>query len=564
MSGCILLQSEPKDKNKFLNLINSQKNKKILCLSFEARSFLEDNNIQYEDTLKFFKNNDHKLCLRLSNNIKKKLRNNINKLNCELKKYNSFKVWFSNYIVFKFINHKLFLYIVLKNFFKINKFETIDSFGLNHFLPSDFFQKKLKIKNIDIFYHDCKSQNIKTKFIQKIIKRINMFFIQIYNSFVKIDFNDSSLYFTSMYNVLDYETLKKKFLIQTQEINFLKVLKLLFSGIKTKFYINKDKIFVKKNEIKIFLKNEMSIFYFFFNKDTKYVINDIYKNINSFSNILEYFNKDITRCNNINFISPFSFGISGILGELINKNGEMSLCIPHGTCAPIKNNSYDYLSNYEIGESILINDFSHVLIQSDMSNQSADLFKISSKKKYSSPITFYPQNNRYIDNKTFLHASTFKNFENFKFYLVETFDEYLISLKDICDLFYNLKYKLIIQPHPSLKEHISLESLKNFLNIKSKNIIINDDTFQKNSNISNVLISYSSTTIEEFLLSRKPVILYDKWKRYNHCINYIDKKNNTINYFNNSSDINKSIDEIYNSSLKQNRYFDKYSLKVNN
>ena len=175
MSGCILLQSEPKDKNKFLNLVNSRKIKKILCLSFEARSFLEDNNIQYEDTIKFFKNIDHKLCLRLSNNIKKKLRRNLNELNCELKKYNSFKIWFSNYIVFKFINHKLFLYILLKNFFRENKFETIDCFGLNNFLSSNFFLKKLKIKNIDLSYHDCKSQNIKTKFTQKLIKKLICF-----------------------------------------------------------------------------------------------------------------------------------------------------------------------------------------------------------------------------------------------------------------------------------------------------------------------------------------------------------------------------------------------------
>ena len=103
-----------------------------------------------------------------------------------------------------------------------------------------------------------------------------------------------------------------------------------------------------------------------------------------------------------------------------------------------------------------------------------------------------------------MHASTFKNFENFKFFLArDNFDEYLISLEDICDLFNNLNYKLIIQPHPSLKDYISIEeSLKSFLNIKSKNIIVNNDTFKKNSNISNVLISYSSTTIEEFLLSR--------------------------------------------------------------
>ena len=47
--------------------------------------------------------------------------------------------------------------------------------------------------------------------------------------------------------------------------------------------------------------------------------------------------------------------------------------------APNKNNLYDYLSNHEIGESILINDFSHVY-PTEMSNQSADLFKISSKK----------------------------------------------------------------------------------------------------------------------------------------------------------------------------------------
>ena len=81
------------------------------------------------------------------------------------------------------------------------------------------------------------------------------------------------------------------------------------------------------------------------------------------------------------------------------------------------------------------------------------------------------------------------------------------TLSDLIKLFSNLDYNLIIQPHPTLLSYINFESLKKFLKIKTNNIYLSEKSFHENLEISNVLISYSSTTLEESLLSHKPVII---------------------------------------------------------
>lgn len=564
MNDCILIQSIPKNKREFLKIVKSKEIKTILCLSFESRSFLEKYNLKYDDTLPYFNNKDHKICLRTTNIIRRRIRDSISTLDCGLKNYDSFSIWLSNYLIFKHINHKLFIYRVLKNFFEKNNFKNIYSYGSDIYFSSEKINKKFKLKTFNIINKEFTKNKGDRSIYKKIKDFINLIATKLYNSLIKVDYNDSALYFSSMYNVLDYKSKKKKFLIQTNDINFLKVLKLFLKGIITKFYLsNSDKAYVSKQELSNFFKKNLNLFYEFINFDKNYIINDLFKNINTFSNILLKFNNDTKECTNLEFISPFSFGISGILGELVGRSNNISVCIPHGTCSPDNNNYYDFISNYEIGESILINNFSNILIQSMMSNNSADLFKITSKKIFSKPIAFSVISNNFFDRRTFLHASTFKNNNNFKFYLVETFDEYISSLKDLCKLFEKLNYNLIIQPHPSLKEYISIQDFKKILNLNTKNINITENSFKYNLSISNVLISFSSTTIEEFLLSRKPVILFDKWKRYNHCGNFIDKNNYGLSYFNKIEELGNSLDSIYLSSLKENRYFDKFSLKIN-
>ena len=76
-------------------------------------------------------------------------------------------------------------------------------------------------------------------------------------------------------------------------------------------------------------------------------------------------------------------------------------------------------------------------------------------------------------------------------------------------------------------------------------IYLSEKSFHENLEISNVLISYSSTTLEESLLSHKPVIIYDKWNRYNHMSDIINKNFYEINYFNNVQDMSAKLKIIY-------------------
>ena len=111
---------------------------------------------------------------------------------------------------------------------------------------------------------------------------------------------------------------------------------------------------------------------------------------------------------------------------------------------------------------------------------------------------------------------------------------------------------MIIQPHPTLISNINFSSLRSYLNIKSENIIINKNSFQKNFEISNVIISYSSTVLEESLLSYKPIIIYDKWKRYNHFSDIYKNGKFDLNYYQDINNLDRDIKNIYLNSINYN------------
>ena len=59
-------------------------------------------------------------------------------------------------------------------------------------------------------------------------------------------------------------------------------------------------------------------------------------------------------------------------------------------------------------------------------------------------------------------------------------------------------------------------------------------------------MSFSSTVIEDSLNSLRPVILFDRWKRYKHCEaeTNLDKKNSAIYYVNDEAELFKCINTI--------------------
>ena len=104
---------------------------------------------------------------------------------------------------------------------------------------------------------------------------------------------------------------------------------------------------------------------------------------------------------------------------------------------------------------------------------------------------------------------------------------------------------------------LSYETFKNSL-INSKNYTISvKENLSSLLDASDCLISYSSTVIEEMLNYKKPVILFDSFKRYCHIPHKIIKNNSEfklapINYLTNTSQLEKSLKSL--KSINMNKF----------
>ncbi|MFC1646298.1 hypothetical protein ACFL2Y_03865, partial [Candidatus Omnitrophota bacterium] len=119
------------------------------------------------------------------------------------------------------------------------------------------------------------------------------------------------------------------------------------------------------------------------------------------------------------------------------------------------------------------------------------------------------------DDIAILHAVVMKSRYGTRYYFIETMDEYISGLTDIMNYLRDKNnFKLILRLHPGCE--ITNDELLSLLP-KNDNCIINrTGSFESVLSIADLVISYSSTCIDEAILNNIPVLLYDKWNRYNH------------------------------------------------
>lgn len=537
----LILIDQTIDNKKLLEIIKTKKKYQILPLNINSKLFLEKNS--FENILStnfFFGNNDHKLALKLGEKLRHQIRLNVSNSEFELKKYNAFVKWLSNIIVVKYFNKNIFKLIIIRNILKKKQFSDFIFIGLNDFfinndkLFRNYFLNKDKV-SVKHFYAVRKNY-----FKINFFKNINKATLIIYDLLFNIKLNNKIVISSINYNFINLKTNLKKVYLVDKNINFTTILKIFFKyRIQTKIIFPiKKKSYDTNNifNIKNFIKNQII-------RNSKLYKLCLESQIPNISEEVLYLNQCFNKFksfykNNFNFyyISPFSLGFYDIVGELVSLNKYRSMCIPHGTVKSKFLNNYEKYYNSEIADSIINNKFSHLAIQSKLSMEASSKFNKYSKKINISPICFSVVNKN-IHNNNFLLATTFKDENNMKFFGVETFDEYISSTKDIIKIFQNKNLNLIIQPHPTLKNSMLTDDIKKLLQIKSRNVIISKDSFIKNLKNTLLLISYSSTVIEEALLSDIPVAIYDRWNRYNHLSNYTNSEYENIRYFNNISDL---------------------------
>ena len=229
-------------------------------------------------------------------------------------------------------------------------------------------------------------------------------------------------------------------------------------------------------------------------------------------------------------MSPFGRGIWYITAELLKKMGKVSLFISHGTHS-VPTNQYHEISIFNMCRGFMLGDYSHVAVSTPV--QEAHLRHFKDKYKWikntevkSGPLIFANLNgmDRSVQKKmlgfspdevVLTHATSTKGRGSERYYFLETPDELFAGLSNIVDAVNKMQNtRLIIRIHPGF--YLSDEDIRTLLPPSDKYIINRTGPFIDVLAATDILISYSSTTIDEALLNRIPVLLYDKWDRYNH------------------------------------------------
>ncbi|MFC1848879.1 hypothetical protein ACFL27_01610 [candidate division CSSED10-310 bacterium] len=226
-------------------------------------------------------------------------------------------------------------------------------------------------------------------------------------------------------------------------------------------------------------------------------------------------------------LSPLSINTHQSWAELCQRQGIPALVIPQkGLVAP--KNKCAKIEQYYIGKGQISDDFSHAAAQTPLVAQYLDwtdykghiietgnliFSKIDDLKRKQKRQELFEQSGG--SKKIIVYAPSMKSRKSRRFYVLESLDELLSSLGDIFEVIATMEnVHFIFRIHPG--EPISSVQIRKLLRVPQNVSISDRGTYEDVLALADLVISYSSTAIQEALINRIPVVLYDKWNRYNH------------------------------------------------
>ena len=394
--------------------------------------------------------------------------------------------------------------------------------------------------------------------INYLINKLNIFFI-------KKEFN-----FISNKKFIELSSCSTLTLNKASNFYLLKNIFNLFRNLNSKnkyiefsSHIRPD-FFYKKDNLKIFFNKNLKIF----NEESIILKNLSYcLSYNLIS--LETFKKLFAKSKIKSFLTDeLKYRESLVLAIYLKshkKNSKIYLS-SHGTHPPL---GEDEIANFQIKENsdgLLYSDFANFsVLQSKVAYDSINSIKTGVNIIKAHPIAWSlkslsNKSNFNRGNYTILHASTFKSFCS-RPYIYESPYEYIENLNYLISQLLKFEdIKLIVRPRSS--PELSFSTLKHLL-IKSDQVEISlVNSFSYDLNRSNALLSSSSTTIEEALYLKKPVLIYN-CLGYNHFQFYDSKKSNPFLVLHKSKNIINDISKIEPFLNKKKYNFKDYTWVAN-
>jgi len=532
----LIIAQDLKELKFILKKVNLNENSKCLPLSLDTLLYCDLNKIPYINPSSFLDNKIHKDGL----------------VACEklIKKYKE-KNFYSETIFHYFI-HQLRYYFnscffilslidILEKKISINHlfvsgWNSTDISPPNNYIISNivehlYYKKTIKIDNQKSVLDDFKS--FEYYYPKNLTLKSNSYL------FTNFGYNFRRLVFFLLKNN------KRIVLLSFQDISFLKkvIFKLLRINLvlvqrmksrqKQKINFPKIKFLYKNKNISNLLETRSNIM-------KPHLINLINK-CNFFDKFYDKFRPTTTLLN-------FIYGAERHGAYLAKKLKLNSFLISHGTVAK-SFNKFDKIYKKNIAHNVFSGNATHYAIQTKIASNSLGTHKIKGKPLNTGNLIFSES----ISNKNsnnIVYAVTMKRYTSTTFYGVEMYYEFYENLKSFDEFFKKSKFNLIVKLPPKFSD------LKKHLKIKFKNLSFSNKKIDDVIENSFACISYSSTVIEDSLCCKKPVVLFDKWKRYKHCnaCTKTTKINEPIYYANNLKKLEQSIISIKKS---KNINFDK-------
>jgi len=301
-------------------------------------------------------------------------------------------------------------------------------------------------------------------------------------------------------------------------------------------------------------------------------------------------NKTIDSLSPVAVFSPGDHRSDIMLAELCREKGIESLLISHGSHVRPKN-EYESIEWGEHGHSFLRSHFSSFALQSPLAEGYLDAFPSPAKIIKTGPVVWGREVNRERSRRplekllngkfdpskirVILHAGTPKASYTLRFQVYETSDEYIQSVRELSEATQGIPNTVLIvkfRPQSEISEsEIGIDDFKKLVNFSDRVILSTNESFSDILGMSDLLVSYSSTTIEESLYNKIPVLLYGGGGRYQHVDAYqvnagVPVEKNAVYYARGKEDLKYALQEILRLQIKNNKYynlFDPYVYKPN-